>query len=291
MAERILLPPACSVAGVRARLEQISRKPNKALGQNFLVDEPALHEMLAAVSVAGRPVIEIGAGLGALTFALLGAGAKALCTIEKDAHMADALQEATASDKRVSVYREDALKSNFADMHAHMGGGELLIAGNLPYYITTPLILHALNCGLAAHLLFMLQQEAADRFFAQPSSKQYGPLTVFARCGYACTRVMELSPSSYFPQPDVHSSVVLLTQTATPPGGFLEFLQSVFAMRRKTLVNNLLTRNFDKPAIYAALEQLNIAQGARAESLPHDRLLALYLALYPAATKVSPSLL
>ncbi|MEL7602798.1 MAG: 16S rRNA (adenine(1518)-N(6)/adenine(1519)-N(6))-dimethyltransferase RsmA, partial [Bacillota bacterium] len=229
--------PLVSPAGIRERLSAFGLAPNKALGQNFLADNSALSALLDALPGDRLPVLEIGPGLGALTGGLLDRSNRVVA-VEKDAAMAAALQSLTP-EERLTVVEADFLKADLNELHALLGGGEFVVAGNLPYYITTPCVLKLLSSGLPMRaLLLMLQQEAAERFFALPGDRVYGPLTVLAACGYKAEEVLRLSPAAYYPQPDVHSAVVLLTQTAAaPPVGFLTFLQAAFAMRRKTLVN------------------------------------------------------
>lgn len=268
--------PLVSPAGIRERLSAFGLTPNKALGQNFLADQAALCALLAALPAGRLPVLEVGPGLGALTGGLL-ARAERVVAVEKDAAMAAALRS-LIPDPRLTVIEADFLKADLFELHAMLGGGEFVVAGNLPYYITTPCVLKLLSSGLPIRaLLLMLQQEAAERFFARPGDRVYGPLTVLAACGYKSEEVLRLSPAAYYPQPDVHSAVVLLTQSAAaPPNGFLPFLQAAFAMRRKTLVNNLLGYGLPRGRALSALAALAIPDGARAEALSPETLLGLY---------------
>lgn len=272
---RQFLHPLVSPTGIRERLAAFGLTPNRALGQNFLADEAALSALLAALPRDRLPVLEIGPGLGALTAGLLSCSDRVIA-VEKDAAMVSVLQS-LLPDNRLTVIEGDFLKADLAALHAGLGGGEIMIAGNLPYYITTPAVLRLLDSGLPMRaLLFMLQQEAAERFFAQPGDRVYGPLTVAAACGYAISDVLRLSPAAYYPQPDVHSAVVLLTRKAELPSGFLSFLQGVFAMRRKTLMNNLLGMGIAREEAKAALSVCDISEGVRAEALPPEALLGLY---------------
>lgn len=268
--------PLVSPAGIRERLSAFGLAPNKALGQNFLADGAALDALLSALPSGRLPALEIGPGLGALTEGLL-ARAERVVAVEKDAAMAAALKS-LFPEERLTVIEADFLKTDLNELHTLLGGGEFVVAGNLPYYITTPCVLKLLSSGLPMRaLLLMLQQEAAERFFARPGDRVYGPLTVLAACGYKPEEVLRLSPAAYFPQPDVHSAVVLLTQSASvPPVGFLPFLQAAFAMRRKTLVNNLLGYGVPREKALGALAALNIPDGVRAEALPPEVLLGLY---------------
>ncbi len=268
--------PLCSPAGIKERLAIFGLTPNKALGQNFLADEGARNALVAAMQVDGLPVLEIGPGLGALTEGLL-LRAKAVAAVEKDAAMVRVLQE-TLPSPRLILVEGDILKTNLAALHQDLGGGPLAVAGNLPYYITTPIVLMLLKCALPiASMTLMLQQEAAERFFAKPNDRVYGPLTVAAQCGYTVEEVIKLPPSAYYPQPDVHSAVVrLVSKGAALPEGFLSFLQSAFAMRRKTLLNNLLSAGYQRERIQEALQETSLPTGVRAEALEPEALRAMY---------------
>ncbi|HWR22004.1 MAG TPA: 16S rRNA (adenine(1518)-N(6)/adenine(1519)-N(6))-dimethyltransferase RsmA [Feifaniaceae bacterium] len=277
--------PLCSPAGIRERLIQFGLTPNKALGQNFLADAGARDALIDAMQIDGLPVIEIGPGLGALTERLL-TRAKTVAAVEKDAAMVRVLRETLACPQLILV-EADILKTDLAALHGELGGGPLAVAGNLPYYITTPIVLALLNHPLPiASMTLMLQQEAAERFFAQPGSRVYGPLTAAARCGYGVEEIIKLSPSAYFPQPDVHSAVVRLVSKDTPlPEGFLSFLQSAFAMRRKTLWNNLLLAGYPREAIREAMQAACLPEGVRAEALEPETLRSLYAHLNTSAAE------
>ena len=268
--------PLCSPAGIKERLSLFGLTPNKALGQNFLADEGLRNALIAAMDIDVLPVLEIGPGLGALTEGLL-QRAKAVAAVEKDASMVRVLQETLPSPK-LTLVEGDILKTDLAALHQALGGGPLAVAGNLPYYITTPIVLMLLKCALPiASMTLMLQQEAAERFFAKPNDRVYGPLTVAAQCGYTVEEVLKLPPSAYYPQPDVHSAVVrLVSKDVALPEGFSGFLQSVFAMRRKTLLNNLLSASYSRETIREALRVAGLAENVRTEALKPEVLRDLY---------------
>ena len=155
-------------------------------------------------------------------------------------------------------------------------------AGNLPYYITTPIVLMLLrNAKRIPRMVLMVQKEAARRFFAKPKDKLYGPLAIMAQLYYECESLVSLTPASYYPQPDVDSEVVLLTRRADmptdmDPAAFCRFTESIFAMRRKTVYNNLKPLLPAADAAAEALARANIAQAARAEALSIEELVRLY---------------
>ncbi len=159
-------------------------------------------------------------------------------------------------------------------------GAAFCVAGNLPYYITTPIV-ERLVPLLPLSLTLMVQREAAARFSAGPGARVYGPVAVFSQLYYTVRHVMDVPRDSYYPQPDVDSSVVhLARRDALPdaePAALLAFLHRAFAMRRKTLWNNLARA----PQAAAALAALGLPADVRAEALPPAALLAVFQALPP----------
>lgn len=254
---------------VMQMLTQYKLNPNKSLGQNFLIDEAAIADIVDAVKPDGRLVLEVGPGLGALTQSLC-ARAKRVVAVEKDAAMADALKDALEMDN-LTVVTQDFLD---CDIPALTAGEPFVAAGNLPYYITTPIVEKLLCAGPVAMTL-MVQSEAAERFFARPGERVYGPVAVVSQTCYSPAHVRDVPRGSFYPAPEVDSSVVQLTRLpeAAEAGAFLSYLKKAFAMRRKTLRNNLLAHQsgFDRD-----LETLGLPAGVRAEALPPQTLLALF---------------
>lgn len=257
------------LARIRALLAEREITPNRALGQNFLVDDGCLAEIARAAEGGGMPVLEIGPGLGSLTRALLPEAA-AVLAVEKDARLAEILRE-TLPDPRLTVVTRDFLD---ADVPVPAEDGGYVVAANLPYYVTT-LIAEKLLRLHPLRMTLMVQAEAAGRFFAAPSDRVYGPLAVTAAAYYRAERILDAPRSSFFPQPDVDSTVVRLTRRdgapALPPARLLGFCKLAFAMRRKTIQNNLKS----VPGAADALETLGIPPTARVETLPPETLLAL----------------
>ena len=246
--------------------------PSKSLGQNFLIDEAAIAAIVDAVAPEGRLVLEIGPGLGALTGPLC-ARAERVVAVEKDAAMAETLARTLAA-KNLTVVTQDFLD---CDIAALTNGKPFAAAGNLPYYVTTP-ITEKLLAAQPMTATLMVQQEASERFFARPGSRVYGPLSVVSQICFAPARVLDVPRASFYPAPEVDSSVVQLVRRNSAPdaGAFLAYLKKAFAMRRKTLRNNLLSHQsgFDRD-----LESLGLPAGVRAEALPPETLAALF-ALY-----------
>lgn len=260
-----------TVSDIKALLQQEELTPNKALGQNFLTDEDAALRIAEASGAANFPVLEIGPGLGALTEMLLRISPH-VTAVEIDAAMVRILKNRFGEDENFALIHEDFLKTDLSALSALWGDG-CTVAANLPYYVTTPICMKLLTSALPIQsMALMLQKEAADRFFARPSSRQYGPLSVMAQHYYHVSSLMALSPRSYYPQPEVDSSVVLLVRKEDAP--VLPFLpralDAAFSMRRKTMLNNIKAAGFSKEETEALLERAGIAPSARAEALPTE---------------------
>lgn len=250
---------------VRTELSELDLRPNKALGQNFLTDEAAIERIVSLASEPGLPMIEIGPGLGALTEPLSKLSLP-LAAVELDSRLASLLSEKLGS---VRIINEDFLKTDLNKLRASLGGDAVTIVGNLPYYVTTPILKKLVLSGLPIRrMVLMMQSEAAERFLAGPGDKSYVPITLESRFLFDITPVFELSPSSYYPMPDVRSTVLLFEgRGLTLPDGLHRLLTCAFAMRRKTLVNNLSSLGIGKPEAEAILKEAGISPGARAEEL------------------------
>ena len=253
---------------LKQTLERYNLTPSKSLGQNFLIDAGTVERIADAAKIGGRDVLEIGPGLGALTQALLFRAARVVA-VEKDARLAAVLPELCASSQ-LTVRCEDFLRTDV--LHV-MGGNGFSAVGNLPYYVTTP-IAEKLLLLLPESATLMVQSEAAERFFAAPGARVYGPLAALARQYYEIAPVLDVPRSCFYPQPHVDSAIVRLvrkqTLPALPPRTFFAFLNRAFAMRRKTLKNN-----FPGTPAAEALAALGLPANARAESLTPEQLMRL----------------
>ncbi len=229
-------------AAVRRALYAAHLRPNRALGQNFCTDGARLAAMADAAAADGLPVLEIGPGLGALTEPLL-LRAPRVVAVEKDAALCAALRARLCAHERagrLALYAADILRF---DVPGAMDGAPFAAAGNLPYYITTPIAEYLLPL-LPSSLTLMVQREAGERFFAGPGARVYGPLSVLTQLYYEPERLMDVPRGCFYPQPEVDSLVVRLARRrgAPPeaPQRVLAFCRRAFSMRRKTLLNNLL---------------------------------------------------
>ena len=256
------------VAGHRAR---------KRFGQNFLRDGQVIERLLAALAPApGDALVEVGPGLGALTWPLL-ERAGALTVVEIDRDLIARLEARAAPGLRVVA--GDVLDVDLAALHP---GRALRVVGNLPYNIGTPLVLRLveLHAGLVdVHV--MLQREVVDRLSAEPGTRAYGRLTVLVGSVFDVTPLFAVPPGAFEPPPKVHSAIVRLVPRADAPSpAALEALSRAtriaFAGKRKTLRNNL--RGHLEPA---AIEALGIDPQARAETLDGAAFARLAAALVP----------
>ena len=254
------------------------RKPR--LGQNFLIDDQAHRHIAEALGdTTTRTVIEIGPGHGAIT-TLLAPRCRRLILIELDTHLAAELRFRFRDNPAVEVIQADILK---VDLPALLPLGETAdVIGNLPYYITSDILLHLF--AAARHLrraVLMMQREVADRVAASPGVRDYGLLSATAQLYARIDRLFTLPPSAFSPPPDVHSTVLRLefaprfAELAVDPAGFDTFLHHCFAQKRKTLRNNLRAASYP-PATLQAAWPPGIPPEARAESLTLEDTAALY---------------
>ncbi|MBF0125412.1 MAG: ribosomal RNA small subunit methyltransferase A, partial [Magnetococcales bacterium] len=201
---------------VLAQLHRHNIRPNKRLGQHFLVDTQVSEQiaLLSEVTVGDR-VVEIGPGVGSLTTGLL-RRCGALHAIEPDQQLIPLLQERCSGLGRITLLIDDALQCDFAHLNTALGG-PLRVVANLPYNISTPLLLHLLEQRHAIQdMTLMFQREVADRLVAAPNCKSYGTLSVYCQLWCDGVRLMEVAAAAFYPPPKVISTVVRLTPRPQP---------------------------------------------------------------------------
>ncbi|MFY0991374.1 16S rRNA (adenine(1518)-N(6)/adenine(1519)-N(6))-dimethyltransferase RsmA [Halomonas sp. C05BenzN] len=243
-------------------------RARKRFGQNFLRDPGIISRIVRAIGPRpGDRLVEIGPGQGALTEPLLEAAGGRLEVIELDRDLIPGLRVQFFNHPGFVIHEGDALKFDF---RALRGEGEpLRVVGNLPYNISTPLIMHLLQAGDAvADMHFMLQKEVVDRLAAEPGGADWGRLSVMAQYHCRVDALFVVPPEAFVPRPRVDSAIVRLTPHAEPPCRaqdetlLFEVVRQAFGQRRKTLRNNL------KGRIDAAdLEALGIDPGRRPQTL------------------------
>ena len=256
-------------------LEKNNIVPNKALGQNFLIDETALERIAGLSTEDGLPVLEIGAGLGALTERLAQRTEK-MVAVEIDKVLFNILSEVFADKPNVQLIRKDFLKISEDEILSLFNEGSFNVAANLPYYITSPICEKLINPVFPIkRMVLMMQQEAAERFLSLPKAKNYVPLTVLTRQLFDVSTVFALSPASYYPQPSVNSVVLKFERKdSSMPEYMPKIVRAAFAMRRKTLRNNLSVL-IDKSAVDKVITDADLMPSARAETLSNEDFIRL----------------
>jgi 16S rRNA (adenine1518-N6/adenine1519-N6)-dimethyltransferase len=259
------------------------RKPK--LGQNFLVDDDARHRIAGALGdLSSRTVVEIGPGHGAITEILAGR-AKRLIALELDRSLAAELTFRFRERANVQIIEGDVLKTDFSSFAE--AGETVDVIGNLPYYITSDILLHlfaAAANGLLGRAVLMMQREVAERVSAAPGVRDYGLLSATTQMYAQVDNLFTLPPSSFNPPPDVHSTVLRLhfaprfVELGVDAAGFDAFLKKAFAQKRKTLQNNLRFAGF-APEIVASRWPGSIQPLARAEELSLENMAELYRTL------------
>ena len=263
---------------------------SKALGQNFLID-PRVCPRMAAESGAAEcaGAIEVGPGLGVLTYELAQV-AKKVVAIELDQRLFPVLGETLADCPNVELVQGDVLK---LDLHAliqeKFGGQEVCVCANLPYYITSPVIMGLLEGGLPLKsITVMVQKEAAERICAQPGQRACGAVSVSVHYHSQPQVLFGVSRGSFLPPPNVDSAVIRLDLRREPPvqvadeGWFFRVSRAAFAQRRKTLLNSLssaLGGTYQKEAIANAITQCGLPENIRGERLSISDFAALSKAL------------
>jgi len=270
-------------------------KHKPKLGQNFLADENARHAIVAALgNISERTIIEIGPGHGAITD-LLAPRAKRLIALELDRALVAELTFRFRDQPHVEIVEGDVLD---ADLHALIPDGETAdVIGNLPYYITSDILLKlfaAAKDGLLERAVLMMQREVADRLSAAPGVRDYGLLSATTQMYAAVDSLFTLPPEAFSPPPEVFSTVLRLhfaprfVELGVDAAGFDRFLKILFAQKRKTLQNNLRAGGFAADRVAAAWPASIPAQ-ARAESVALEPLAELYRALEGAAAELAPN--
>jgi len=255
------------------------------LGQNFLADPSAAMAIVEALGdISAATVLEIGPGRGAIT-RLLAARAGRLIAVELDAALAKELRRQYPSTGNVEVLEQDILATDLGSL-VRSPEEKLIVVGNLPYYITSPILLHLFAHHQAVErAVIMVQREVADRIAAQPGARDYGLLSATTQLYARVDNLFTLPPSAFSPPPEVHSSVLRLSfeprypQLGVDPAEFVSFLRKSFAQKRKTLANNLRFAGFSPARIADAFAEADVPPGVRAEALQLEASARLFLAL------------
>ena len=245
-------------------------KMSKKLGQNFLIKRGIVDEIVKAADLQeGEPVLEIGPGIGTLTQGLAQSGAN-VTAIELDTRLLEVLDTTLAQYSNVTIVHGDVLK---LDVPSIMNNERFKVVANLPYYITTPIIMSLLESRLPIErLVVMVQKEVALRMVAKPGTKDYGALSVAVQYYTKPDIVLDVPPKSFLPAPAVTSSVIRCVLRDKPPVDvvdeklFFRVVKAGFAQRRKTFANTMKTTGLSKNRIEELLAKANIDGQRRGET-------------------------
>ena len=261
---------------------------SKALGQNFLINPGVCPRMAAECGAqACKGVIEVGPGIGVLTWELSQVAEK-VCAIELDSRLFPVLEETLAGRDNVKLVPGDVMKLDLNQLiRQEFGGGPVCVCANLPYYITSPVILRLLEEGLPiTSITVMVQKEAAQRLCAAPGERECGAVSVAVHYRSQPKLLFQVGRGSFLPPPKVDSAVLRLDLRQEPPVSvadedwFFRVSRAAFAQRRKTAANSLsATLGLPKPQVEQALAAAGAPENVRAERLTLEQLAALANAL------------
>ena len=250
----------------------------KKFGQNFLIDTHVLDKIVAAAGITKEDmVLEIGPGIGTLTQYLCEA-AREVVAVEIDRNLIPVLSDTLSAYENVTVLNEDVLKVDLDALVREKNAGKpIKVVANLPYYITTPIIMKLLEENIPVEsITVMIQKEVAERMQAEPGGKEYGALSLAVQF-YADTYIAaNVPPNCFMPRPNVGSAVIRLTKHEKCPvkvqdtSYMFKVIRASFAQRRKTLVNGLCNSSeisVDKEAVLKALEEMGLKADVRGEKL------------------------
>ena len=262
----------------------------KKFGQNFLIDPHVLDKIIAAAEITKDDfVLEIGPGIGTLT-QYLAEAAREVVAVEIDSSLIPILEDTLSSYDNVSVIKEDVLKVDLKKLAEERNGGKpIKVVANLPYYITTPIIMGLFESHVPLKsLTVMVQKEVALRMQAGPGTKDYGALSLAVQYYADPYLAANVPPNCFMPRPNVGSAVIRLTRFEETPvkvtdeALLFRLIRASFNQRRKTLQNGLVNSpelHFSKEQVAAAIETLGVSPSVRGEALTLEQFAALCNAL------------
>lgn len=252
-------------------LNRFKLRADKKLGQNFLIDENVVHQIVAAAELSeADTVLEVGPGIGTLTQGLAESKARVVA-VELDTRLLPVLATTLNGYDNVRVVHGDILKVNIME---EVGAPSFKVCANLPYYITTPIIFALLEKRLPMErLVAMVQKEVAERMAAQPGGKEYGALSVAIQYYTEPKIAFVVPPTSFIPAPAVDSAVIVCKRREKPPvevcdeGLFFRVVKAAFSLRRKMLSNSLKNMGIKSEQVAKWLELAGVDGKRRAETL------------------------
>lgn len=258
----------------------------KKFGQNFLIDEHVLDKIIAAAEITKEDfVLEIGPGIGTMT-QYLAEAAHEVAAVEIDRNLIPILQETLAEHDNVMIINKDVLKLDIAELAREKNGGRpIKVVANLPYYITTPIIMSLFESGVPlSSITVMVQKEVALRMQAQPGTKDYGALSLAVQYYAEPYLAANVPQNCFIPRPNVGSAVIRLARYAKPPVHvkdeklMFRLIRASFNQRRKTLLNGLKNSpelSFSREEILEALARAGLPENVRGETLTLEQFAAL----------------
>lgn len=272
-----------NIKEVKELLEKYNLNAKKGFGQNFLIDDNILKKIASSLDNKDyTAVIEVGPGLGSLTRYLVKSYPQVLC-YEIDQDMIEVLND-TILETNLTIKEGDFLKSNVEkDIEKYFGKQNVCLIANLPYYITSPILLKLLEeVPSVKDIVIMIQKEVADRFVAKPNTKDYNALSVLIQYFTNAEKLFDVSPNAFIPAPKVSSSVIHLSYKEEVSlkddnlAFFLKFNRNIFKQRRKTLVNNICASfNISKENVAKILNDNGYSETIRSEALSVDEIVKL----------------
>jgi len=261
---------------IKEELKKYNLRPQKKFGQNFLIDKNIANIIINTLNIKKTDVIiEIGSGLGSLT-RLITAKAKKVIAVETDTKLLDISKNLLSTYNNIEFINKDILKTSFNISENYK------VAGNIPYYITTPVILFLLDIIPRPELfLLMIQKEVAQRLTAKSGSKAYGSLSIFVQYRCKVEIVRYIKKTAFYPQPDVNSALVKFTLLEKSPIKlkneklFFDIIQAGFMYRRKMLINAIsryANLGIAREELKKAFKYLNLSPSIRAEKLSMSEL-------------------
>ncbi|MBQ3898570.1 MAG: 16S rRNA (adenine(1518)-N(6)/adenine(1519)-N(6))-dimethyltransferase RsmA [Lachnospiraceae bacterium] len=258
----------------------------KKFGQNFLIDTHVLDKIVAAAGVTKDDmVLEIGPGIGTMT-QYLAESAREVVAVEIDKNLIPILEETLSAYDNVTILNEDILKVDIAKLAEEKNGGKpIKVVANLPYYITTPIIMGLFESGVPLdNITIMVQKEVADRMQVGPGTKDYGALSLAVQYYARPEIVANVPPNCFIPRPNVGSAVIRLTRYPEPPvkvddaKKMFALIRASFNQRRKTLVNGLSNApeiKASKEDVQNAIAKMGLSETIRGEALTLEQFAAL----------------
>lgn len=274
-----------SITETKRILDKYNLQAKKKLGQNFLVDGNIIHKIIDQINLSKEDgVVEIGPGIGAMTEILLRQAEKVLC-YEIDKDMVEVLSRELTKGNLL-IKQEDFLKADLiSDLKNFKVNQRIVVVSNLPYYITTPIIFKLLEEETSIEeFYFMVQKEVGLRLTGKPKTKDYNSLSVLISFQAEANLLFEVKQNSFYPVPDVDSVIISLKKTGKDYGvnnrdKFIEFVQNIFAMRRKTIINNLMAKySFSRKELVDIMSSQGHKETLRAEELSVKEIVELYKA-------------